>query len=130
LSKRQSRRTGSPLSDSVISPCIHWFWQTVFLLLDEGNTIFFAPGAIFRYFDLLETMKLSEIQKMRERVPFRPFAVYLANGDVLPVDHPELLSISPQVNDLFSLWVGKQWNLVDVENVSRISVLTKAEKAR
>jgi hypothetical protein len=63
-------------------------------------------------------------------VPFRPFAVHLANGDLLPVDHPELLSISPQVNDLFSLWVGKQWNLVDVENVSRISVLTRTEKAR
>ncbi len=75
-------------------------------------------------------MKLSEIQKMRERVPFRPFAVHLANGVVLPVDHPELLSISPQVNDLFSLWVGKQWNLVDVENVSRISVLTRTEKTR
>ena len=73
-------------------------------------------------------MKIAEVKKMRERVPFRPFSLHLANGEVLPVGHPELLSISPDVDDLFSLWVGKEWNLVDVANISRISVI-KGERA-
>lgn len=76
-------------------------------------------------------MKITELKKMRERTPFRPFSVHLTTGEVLPVGHPELLSISPDVDDLFSLWVGKEWNLIDVREVSRISVVTKSEgKAR
>jgi hypothetical protein len=74
-------------------------------------------------------MNIAEVKKMRDRVPFRVFALHLANDEVLPVDHPELLSISPDADDLFSLWIGKEWNLIDVANISRVSVLTKDEKA-
>jgi hypothetical protein len=71
-------------------------------------------------------MKMAELKKMRERVPFRPFAIHLASGEVLPVGHSELLSVSPEVDDLFSLWVGKEWNLIDIAAVSRTHVITKA----
>jgi hypothetical protein len=74
-------------------------------------------------------MKMNELRKMRDRSPFRPFLLHLSSGDVLPVAHPELLSLSPDVNDLFTLWVGKEWNLVEVSNITRISV-AKAVEAR
>ena len=73
-------------------------------------------------------MKIREIREMRDREPFRPFHLHLANGETLPVNHPELLSISPDVDDLFTLWVGPKWNLIEMTSVVRLRVATKAHK--
>jgi hypothetical protein len=71
---------------------------------------------------------MPDLKKLRESEPFRPLTLHLTSREILAVQHPELLSISPEVNDLFSLWVGREWNLVDVSTVSRVSVSTKAGK--
>lgn len=73
-------------------------------------------------------MKIADLKKMQERKPFRPFTVHLTSGEVLPVGYPEQLSISPEVDDLFSLWVGREWNLIDATTVSRLSVEKKTRK--
>jgi hypothetical protein len=71
-------------------------------------------------------MKISDLKKMHDRKPFRPFSVHLTSGEVLPVGHPEQISISPEVDDLFSLWVSREWNLIDVSSISRLSVETRS----
>ena len=38
-------------------------------------------------------MKIADIRKMRDRMPFRSFNVHLASGAVLPVAHPEQMSL-------------------------------------
>ena len=69
-------------------------------------------------------MKVSDIRKMRDRAPFRPFQLHLINGETLPVPHPDFLSIPPEKDtELFVVWVGKDWNLVDAEQVARLSLL-------
>ncbi len=40
-------------------------------------------------------MTIEQLQKMHQARPFKPFDVHLADGRVLPVEHPEFLSRSP-----------------------------------
>ena len=72
-------------------------------------------------------MKISDLKQMQDRKPFRPFAIHLTNGDKLPVGHPEQFLLNPN-SELFALWVGPEWSLVDVQEIARVSVATRPEK--
>jgi hypothetical protein len=69
-------------------------------------------------------MKLSDLRKMRDRAPFRAFELHLANGETLPIQHPEHMALPPEEagTDLFVVWVGPQWNLIEAGQVARVSV--------
>jgi hypothetical protein len=74
-------------------------------------------------------MKVSDISKMRDRAPFRPFQLHLTSGETLPVRHPEYLALPPEAGvELFVVWVGPQWNLVDAGQVARVSLLNGKAK--
>ena len=76
-------------------------------------------------------MKVSDVKKMRYRAPFRAFQIHLTNGETLPVPHPEYLAVSPETGvELFVVWLGADWNLVDAGQVARVSLLgPKAKRA-
>lgn len=40
-------------------------------------------------------MTVEKIREAYSTTPFRPFTLHLADGRVLPVDHPEFLAILP-----------------------------------
>jgi len=40
-------------------------------------------------------MTIEQLIQMHQARPFQPFDIHLADGRVLPVDHPEFLSRSP-----------------------------------
>jgi hypothetical protein len=62
---------------------------------------------------------------MRQRTPFRPFQLHLTNGESLPIPHPEYLALPPERGtELFVVWVGPNWNLVDAGQVARVSLLS------
>jgi len=70
------------------------------------------------------SMKVSDLKKMRDRAPFRAFQLHLTNGETLPVRHPEYLAVPPEPEvELFVVWVGRDWNLVDAGEVARVSLL-------
>lgn len=72
-------------------------------------------------------LTLNDLKEIRDRAPFRPFWIHLSNGESLPVEHPEHLSLQPAPgNELFVVWVGPKWNLVDVSQVVRLSSLDRA----
>ncbi len=73
-------------------------------------------------------MKTAEIKKMRNRAPFRPFQIHLANGETLPVEHPENMSMPEEETELFVVWVGRDWNLIDAGQVARISLIKRLPK--
>jgi hypothetical protein len=73
-------------------------------------------------------MKLADIRKMRDRAPFRAFYIHLTSGEVLPVLHPEQMSIPSDSTDLFVLWTSKDWNLLEATQVARISTERKSQK--
>ena len=69
-------------------------------------------------------MKVADLKKMRDRAPFRGFRLHLTNGETLPVRHPEQLSMPGEGGtELFVVWVGPDWNLVDAGQVARVSLL-------
>jgi hypothetical protein len=73
-------------------------------------------------------MKLDHVRKMRDRTPFRPFQIYLSNGEVLPVSRPENISLPTEEAELFVVWVGRDWNLLETGQIARISVQRKVAK--
>jgi hypothetical protein len=74
--------------------------------------------------DRITNMKVSDLKKMRDRAPFRAFQLHLTNGETLPVRHPEYLAVPPEAGtELFVVWVGIHWNLVDAGQVARVSLL-------
>ena len=76
-------------------------------------------------------MKVSDIKKLRDRAPYRAFQLHLTNGETLPVPHPEYLAVPPERGvELFVVWVGSDWNLVDAGQVARVSLpASKAKSA-
>jgi hypothetical protein len=73
-------------------------------------------------------MKLDDVKRMRDRTPFRPFQIHLTTGEVLPVDHPENMSVPADEKDLFVLWTHADWNLLEAGQVARVSVQRKSAK--
>ena len=73
-------------------------------------------------------MKVAELRKMRDRAPFRPFHIHLASGEVLPVSHPENMSMPEDEIEMFVVWTDREWNLVEAEQVARVSVKRQLAK--
>jgi len=40
-------------------------------------------------------MTIEQLQKMHRARPFQPFDIHMADGRVLPVEHPEMLAVPP-----------------------------------
>jgi hypothetical protein len=73
-------------------------------------------------------MKLAYVKRMRDRTPFRPFQIHLTSGEVLPVDHPDNMSVPADEEDLFVVWTHQNWNLLEAGQVARVSVQRKTAK--
>jgi hypothetical protein len=73
-------------------------------------------------------MKLAYVKRMRDRTPFRPFQIHLTTGEVLPVDHPDNMSVPADEEDLFVVWTNHDWNLLEAGQVARVSVHRKSAK--
>lgn len=55
--------------------------------------------------------------------------MHLTHGETLPVRHPELLSMpADSGSDLFVVWVGADWNLLETGQVARVSLLDTRPK--
>jgi len=68
-------------------------------------------------------MKVSHLKKKRDRAPFRAFQLHLTNGEILPVRHPDYMNLPPEEGtNLFVVWIGSDWNLLDAEQVTRVSL--------
>ena len=73
-------------------------------------------------------MKLDDVRKMRNRTPFRPFQIHLTTGEILPVEHPESMSLPDDEKELFVVWARKDWNLVEAGQLARVSVQRRNAK--
>ena len=73
-------------------------------------------------------MKVTDLKKMRNRAPFRPFQIHLTTGETLIVEHPENMSLPDDETAMFVVWTKHDWNLVEAEQVARVSVKRYAAK--
>jgi len=75
-------------------------------------------------------MILDDLKKMRNRAPFRPFRIHLPTGEILPVEHPEQMSLPEDEKEMFVLWTSKDWNLIEAEQVARVTVQRRDAKSK
>ena len=80
------------------------------------------PAAVFRLLTSAAT------NKVRNRAPFRSFEVPLITGEVLPVEHPENMSVPDDETEMFVVWTKRDWNLVEATQVARINVQRRPVK--
>ena len=73
-------------------------------------------------------MKISDIDKMRIRAPFRPFQLHLTSGETLVVRHPEQKFLPSDEREMFVVWTEKDWNLTEATQGAGIGVPRKASK--
>ena len=58
-------------------------------------------------------MSKTEMKAAAEAKPFKPFHIRLADGEKLPVDHPEYLAHSPDWRTVFVWDKGGNFKIVD-----------------
>lgn len=73
-------------------------------------------------------------EALRERLheqPFQPFGLRMPDRRLLPVPHPEFISIEPEEERIAILWKGQggYWT-VDLESVSDLEPINKNVKRR
>jgi hypothetical protein len=64
-------------------------------------------------------MITDEIKKLLRVTPFRPFTVHLADGSILPVNHPDFAFVSPNGGLVF-IFVGEENNHVYARQIVKV----------
>jgi hypothetical protein len=77
-------------------------------------------------------MKIDEVRKLLHARPFRPFAIYLADGGHLPVKHEDFVALAPTGREMIVYQTDGDYHVVDVMLVTRLKVLNRngAHKTR
>jgi len=52
----------------------------------------------------------------------------LTSGQKFPVEHPDNMSLPDDEREMFVIWTSKDWNLVDAEQVARLSTHRRNSK--
>jgi hypothetical protein len=67
-------------------------------------------------------MTVEQFRTAMTRRPFIPFVIHLADGDRLPVRHPEHIAMSPGGRTVFVFGEGEACSIVDLLLVTRLDV--------
>ena len=63
-------------------------------------------------------MKISELQKLYDAEPFRPFLIHLADGRKIPVKHREFMALSPSGRTAYVYQMNDDSDIIDVALVT------------
>ena len=67
-------------------------------------------------------MTSEQFRTAMNRRPFVPFVIHLADGDRLPVRHPENIAMSPGGRTVIVFGEGEAFRIVDLLLVTRLDV--------
>ncbi len=67
-------------------------------------------------------MTIEQFRAAMTRRPFVPFVIHLADGDQLPVRHPENLAMSTGGRTVIVFGEGEAFSIIDVSFVTRLDV--------
>ncbi|MDI6735516.1 MAG: hypothetical protein QME42_04870 [bacterium] len=70
-------------------------------------------------------MKIEELRTLYAKRPFCPFVIHLADGQAIPVEHPEFLAIGPEGDPIFVFRVGvdRSFDIIDMSLVTTLEVM-------
>jgi hypothetical protein len=67
-------------------------------------------------------MTIEQFHAAMTRRPFVPFVIHLADGDRLPVRHPEHIAMSPGGRTVIVFGEGEAFSILDFLHVTRLDV--------
>jgi hypothetical protein len=67
-------------------------------------------------------MKISELQKLYDAEPFRPFLIHMADGRKIPVKHREFMALSPSGRTAYVYQMNDDSNVIDVALVTSLEL--------
>lgn len=65
-------------------------------------------------------MTIEQLRRMHQAQPFQPFDIHLADGTSVPVNHPEVLAISPAGR---TIGIGLADGTIEVIDLLRVTNL-------
>jgi hypothetical protein len=74
-------------------------------------------------------MHITEIQKLYEARPFRPFVIHVADGRTIKVEHPEFMAQAPTGRTIF-VYDPKDFQIIDVLMITGLEVKTNGASSR
>jgi hypothetical protein len=72
-------------------------------------------------------VKADEVRKLLHAEPFRPFAIYIADGGRLPVKHQDFVALAPSGRELIVYRHNQpdDYQVVDVMMVTQLEVTSR-----
>ena len=67
-------------------------------------------------------MKISELQKLYDAEPFRPFLIHMADGRKIPVKHREFMALSPSGRTAYVYQMNDDSDVIDVALVTSLEI--------
>jgi hypothetical protein len=67
-------------------------------------------------------MKISELQKLYDAEPFRPFLIHMADGRKIPVKHREFMALSPSGRTAYVYQMNDDSDVIDVALVTSLEL--------
>jgi hypothetical protein len=67
-------------------------------------------------------MKISELQKLYDAEPFRPFLIHMADGRKIPVKHREFMALSPSGRTAYVYQLNDDSDVIDVALVTALEL--------
>jgi len=67
-------------------------------------------------------MKISELQKLYDAEPFRPFLIHMADGRKIPVKHREFMALAPSGRTAYVYQLNDDSDIIDVGLVTALEL--------
>jgi hypothetical protein len=67
-------------------------------------------------------VKISELQKLYDAEPFRPFFIHMADGRKIPVKHREFMALSPSGRTAYVYQLNDDSDIIDVGLVTALEL--------
>jgi hypothetical protein len=75
-------------------------------------------------------MTIEQLRRLHRATPFQPFDIHLADGHSLPVDHPEVLGITPPGRTIFVALANGEFEIVEPPLITSLRIRPTSQKSR
>lgn len=67
-------------------------------------------------------MTVQGIQRLYHTRPFKPFTIHLADGQAIPVEHPEFMASAPSGQTIVVYQLDSSFDIIDLSLVTALKV--------
>ncbi len=75
-------------------------------------------------------MNIEKLRELHQARPFRPFAIHMADGRVLPIPHSEFLAYTPEGGMAIALRADSTFSILDLNLMTELELLPANGKSK